>query len=155
MTEIQLNINGQTHAVDVDPSTPLIYILRNRFGLTGAKLGCGLEQCGACAVLVDGVAQLSCVAPVSQFEGAEIETVEGLTERDEPGAVQRAFINEGAAQCGYCTPGLVIAVEALRRQEPTPDEAAVRAALGSNLCRCGAHAAVLRAAERVLRERGD
>lgn len=154
MTEIHLCINGEARAVDADPSTPLIYVLRNQLGLTGAKLGCGLEQCGSCAVLVDGVAQLSCVAPVGQFAGAEIVTVEGLTEGDEPGPVQRAFIDEGAAQCGYCTPGLVIAVEALRRREQAPDEAGVRAALGSNLCRCGTHAAVLRAAGRVLRGRG-
>ena len=118
MTEIHLNINGEVHAVDVDPSTPLIYVLRNKLGLTGAKLGCGLEQCGSCSVLVDGVAQLCCVAPVSYFEGAEIVIVEGLTERDEPGPVQRAIIDEGAAQCGYCMPGLVIAVEALRQCPP-------------------------------------
>ena len=152
MTKTRLNINGETHNVDIDPSTPLIYVLRNQLGLTGAKLGCGLEQCGACAVLVDGVAQLSCVAPVGQFEGTEIVTVEGLAARDEPGSVQSAFINEGAAQCGYCTAGLVIAVEALRRREPTPSAADVRAALGKNLCRCGTHAAVLRAVERVLWE---
>lgn len=154
MTKTRLDINGETHNVDIDPSTPLIYVLRNQLGLTGAKLGCGLEQCGACAVLVDGVAQLSCVAPVGQFEGAEIVTVEGLAARDEPGPVQSAFISEGAAQCGYCTAGLVIAVEALRRREPTPSAADVRAALGKNLCRCGTHAAVLRAVERVLREGG-
>lgn len=154
MTKTRLDINGETHNVDIDPSTPLIYVLRNQLGLTGAKLGCGLEQCGACAVLVDGVAQLSCVAPVGQFEGAEIVTVEGLAARGEPGPVQSAFINEGAAQCGYCTAGLVIAVEALRRREPAPSAADVRAALGKNLCRCGTHAAVLRAVERVLRESG-
>jgi nicotinate dehydrogenase subunit A len=154
MTEIHLCINGVDHTVDADPSTPLIYVLRNQLGLTGAKLACGLEQCGACFVLVDGVAQLSCVAPVGQFEGTEIVTVEGLTEGDDPGPVQRAFIEEGAAQCGYCTPGLVIAVEALRRRKQPPDEAGVREALGGNLCRCGTHAAVLRAAERLLRGGG-
>lgn len=151
MTEIELRINGETRTVEADPATPLLYVLRNALGLTGAKLGCGLEQCGACLVLVNGEAQLSCTAPVGQFEGADIETVEGLTADGEPGPVQRAFIDEAAAQCGYCTPGLVVAVEALRRQDPPPDEAAVRTALCSNLCRCGTHAAVLRAAERVLR----
>ncbi len=99
-------------------------------------------------------AQPSCVAPVSQFEGAEIITVEGLVGENGPGVVQRAFIEEGAAQCGYCTPGLVVAVEALRRRYPTPDADAVRAALDGHLCRCGTHAAVLRAARRVLQERG-
>ncbi len=154
MTNIRLSINGESRDVDIDPSTPLIYVLRNQLGLTGAKLGCGLEQCGACAVLVDGVAQMSCVAPVGQFEGAEIVTVEGLAERGEPGPVQSAFINEGAAQCGYCTAGLVIAVEALRRLDPVPSAAQIRAALVKNLCRCGTHAAVLRAVERVLRSGG-
>jgi nicotinate dehydrogenase subunit A len=154
MTEIQLSINGVARTVDIDPSTPLIYVLRNQLGLTGAKLACGLEQCGACTVLVDGEAQLSCVSPVGQFEGTEIVTVEGLMDGEEPGPVQRAFIDEGAAQCGYCTPGLVIAVEALRRREQAPDKAGVCAALGANLCRCGTHAAVLRAAERVLGRRG-
>ena len=154
MDEIELRINGTAHTVEADPATPLVFVLRNLLGLTGAKLGCGLEQCGACTVLVDGVAQLSCTAPAGQFVGAEIETVEGLTDKGEPGTVQRAFIDEGAAQCGYCTPALVVAVEALRRQSPAPDPQAVRAALCSNLCRCGTHAAVLRAAERVLRGDG-
>lgn len=155
MTQISLTINGKTRLVSADPSTPLVYVLRNELGLTGAKLGCGLEQCGCCAVLVDGVAQQSCVAPVSQFEGAEITTVEGLSEDGRPGPVQRAFIAEAAAQCGYCTPGLVVAVEALRRRETVPDRAAVREALVGHLCRCGTHAAVLRAVDRVLRERVD
>lgn len=155
MVPILLHINGETRKVTADPSTPLIFVLRNELGLTGAKLGCGLEQCGCCTVLVDGVARQSCVAPVSQFEGAEITTVEGLSEDGRPGPVQRAFIAEAAAQCGYCTPGLVIAVEALRRRETTPDAAAVREALAGHLCRCGTHAAVLRAVERVLRKRGD
>jgi len=153
MSQITLRVNGSTRQVDADPSTPLLYVLRNTLGLTGAKLGCGLEQCGACAVLVDGIAKLTCAAPVAQFEGAEIVTVEGLTEQNGPGAVQRAFIAEAAAQCGYCTPGLVIAVEGLRRRQTRPDAAAIRDALKDHLCRCGTHAAVLRAVERVLGER--
>ena len=153
MTRIALHINGAPHEVEADPATPLLYVLRNQLGLTGAKLGCALEQCGACAVLVDGVARLTCVAPVGQFEGAQIETVEGLGDAGRPGPVQRAFIDEAAAQCGYCTPGLVVAVEALRRRETPPDDTAVRAALKGHLCRCGTHAAVLRAVARVLRER--
>jgi nicotinate dehydrogenase subunit A len=155
MTQISLNINGECREVSADPSTPLLYVLRNELGLTGAKQGCGLEQCGCCTVLVDGVAQQSCVAPVSQFEGAQITTVEGLSDDGRPGPVQRAFIAEAAAQCGYCTPGLVVAVEALRRSKTPPDQAAVREALAGHLCRCGTHAAVLRAVERVLRERAD
>jgi len=155
MSKISLNINGKRHTVAVDPSTPLLFVLRNALGLTGAKLGCGLEQCGSCAVLVDGMPQMSCVAPVSQFEGKTIETVESLTDGDEPGPVQRAFIAEAAAQCGYCTPGLVIAVEGLRRRKDIPDRQAVREALSAHLCRCGTQAAVLRAVERVLQERRD
>ena len=154
MTLITFRINSETREVDVDPSVPLLYVLRNTLGLTGPKLGCGLEQCGSCAVLVDGQAQLSCSAPVGQFEGADIVTVEGLTDGHQPGAVQRAFIEEAAAQCGYCTPGLVIAVEALRRGGTVPDDAALRAALTPHLCRCGTHAAVIRAAKRVLLEHG-
>ena len=154
MSLITLRINGTARQVDVDPSTPLLYVLRNQLGLTGAKLGCGLEQCGSCAVLVNGQAQLSCVAPVGQFEGADIVTVEGLTDGEQPGPVQQAFIEEAAAQCGYCTPGLVIAVEALRRRGNVSDETALRAALQDHLCRCGTHAAVIRAAKRVL-QMGD
>jgi aerobic-type carbon monoxide dehydrogenase small subunit (CoxS/CutS family) len=150
-----LHVNGTDRTVDLDPSTPLLYVLRNALGLTGAKLGCGSEQCGACAVLIDGIARLSCAVPVGQFEHAEIVTVEGLTDRNGLGPVQRAFIAEAAAQCGYCTPGLVVAVEALRRRKPAPDDTAIRAALTGHLCRCGTHAAVLRAARRVLREQDD
>ena len=152
MARITLRINSATHEVDVDPSTPLLFVLRNTLGLTGAKLGCGLEQCGSCAVLVDGKARLTCSAPVGQFEGADIVTVEGLVEGQRPGPVQQAFIEEAAAQCGYCTPGLVIAVEALRRSGAVPDEANLRAMLADHLCRCGTHAAVIRAAQRVLSE---
>lgn len=155
MIKIRLHINGSTQEIEADPSTPLVFVLRNQAGLTGAKLGCGQEQCGSCTVLVNGEPQPSCVAPVSQFEGTEIVTVEGLTENGEPGPVQQAFIDEAAAQCGYCTAGLVIAVEALRRRNPPPDQAAVREALTGHLCRCGTQAAVLRAVERVLRKRGS
>lgn len=155
MSALLLHINGESRKVTADPSTPLLFVLRNEFGLLGAKLGCGLEQCGSCAVLVDDVPQMCCVAPVSQFEGKRIETVEGLSRDGEPGPVQRAFIAEAAAQCGYCTPGLVVAVEGLRRRKDRPDGQAVREALSDHLCRCGTHAAVLRAVDRVLQERGD
>jgi aerobic-type carbon monoxide dehydrogenase small subunit (CoxS/CutS family) len=155
MSELELHINGENRTVTADPSTPLLYVLRNELGLIGAKLGCGLEQCGSCAVLVDDVPQMCCAAPVSQFAGKRIETVEGLSRDGDPGPVQRAFVAEAAAQCGYCTPGLVIAVEGLRRCKDTPDRQAIREALSDHLCRCGTHAAVLRAVDRVLRERGD
>jgi aerobic-type carbon monoxide dehydrogenase small subunit (CoxS/CutS family) len=146
MTEtVTLRVNGIEHDLDVDPSTPLLYVLRNRLGLTAAKMGCGLEQCGACAVLVDGVSTLSCATPVGAFEGRPIVTCEGLGAPGRPGRVQRAFAEAGAGQCGYCIPGLVIAVTALLEAHPDPDDATVRAALAPHLCRCGSHTRVLRA----------
>ena len=153
MARLSLEVNGAVHEVEADPATPLLLVLRNRLGLTGAKLGCGLEQCGACAVLVDGEATLSCVRAVSEFEGRRIVTVEGLGAEGELSDVQRAFVKEGAAQCGYCTPGLVVAITALLERDARPDPAAIRAALQHHLCRCGSHAAVLRATVRLVQER--
>jgi aerobic-type carbon monoxide dehydrogenase small subunit (CoxS/CutS family) len=147
---ITLHVNGSEHALEVDPSTPLIYVLRNQLGLTAAKLGCGLEQCGACAVLVDGVSTLSCVTPVAAFAGRDIVTCEGLGSADALSAVQQAFVDEGAGQCGYCIPGLVIAVTALLHAHPGPDAAQIRAALTPHLCRCGSHPRVLRAVRRAV-----
>ncbi len=149
VTSIALRVNGAAHEVEADPSTPLVYVLRNHLGLTGAKLGCGLEQCGACAVLVDGEPVLTCVRGVCEFEGSEIVTVEGLAAGGEPNAVQTALIEEGAAQCGYCTPGLVIAVTALLDRSPRPTRTEVAQALDGHLCRCGSHANVLRAIDQL------
>jgi aerobic-type carbon monoxide dehydrogenase small subunit (CoxS/CutS family) len=149
METLSLNVNGSDHQVTVDPSTPLLFVLRNHLGLTGAKLGCGLEQCGACAVLVDGVSTLCCSTPVAEFTGREIVTVEGLA-ADGGNAVQRAFADLGAAQCGYCTPGLVVAVTALLQRSPKPDKAEVVEALTPHLCRCGSHARVLGAVDRLI-----
>lgn len=148
---ISLRVNGVSRAIGSDPATPLIHVLRNELGLTGTKLGCGLEQCGACAVLVDGVSVLSCNAPVGQFAGRAIETVEAA---DNPmlKRVQAAFVAAGAAQCGYCIPGMVIAATALLRATPRPDERAIRAALQPHLCRCGTQARVLRALRALAAE---
>ncbi len=154
MARITLDVNGASHEVEADPETPLLLVLRNQMGLTGAKLGCGLEQCGACAVLVDGEPTLSCVRAVTEFQGRAIVTAEGLAAEGELSDVQRAFVAEGAAQCGYCTPGLMIALTALFRRAANPDPAAIRAALRGHLCRCGSHAAVLRATRRLMQERG-
>ena len=154
MSSISLSVNGQRHDIEADPSTPLVYVLRNQLDLTGAKVGCGLEQCGACAVLVDGEPVLSCVRAVSEFEDNEIVTVEGLVSNGAPSPIQQAFIEEGAAQCGYCTPGIVVAVTALLDQSPRPTRADIAEALHSHLCRCGSHANVLRAIDRVVREGG-
>ncbi len=153
MARMTLQVNGAAHEVEAEPDTPLLLVLRNQLGLTGAKLGCGLEQCGACAVLVDGEAMLSCVRPAAAFEGQTIVTAEGLAAEGELNDVQRAFVAEGAAQCGYCTPGLVIALTALFGRTAHPDQATVRAALRGHLCRCGSHAAVLRATRRLAQER--
>jgi len=149
METLSLNVNGRDHQVTVDPSTPLLFVLRNHLGLTGAKLGCGSEQCGACAVLVDGVSTLCCSTPVAEYSGREIVTVEGLA-ADGGNAVQRAFADLGAAQCGYCTPGLVVAVTALLQRSPKPDKAEVVEALTPHLCRCGSHARVLGAVDRLI-----
>lgn len=152
MEKITLHVNGVSHEIAAEPSTPLIFILRNRLGLTGAKLGCGIEQCGACAVLVDGESVLSCVRAASEFEDREIVTIEGLAEDGLGRDVQQAFIAEGAAQCGYCTPGIVVAATALLRRTPKPREDEIRAALRGHLCRCGSHARVLRAIRRLGQE---
>lgn len=147
---MKLMVNGAEVSVTSDPETPLVYVLRNELGLKGAKIGCGLEQCGACAVLVDGQPVLTCATPAAAFEGREIVTVEGLSDTPAGARVQAAFVAEAAAQCGYCTPGLVVAVTALVQRADKPDRAAIRAALAPHLCRCGSHTRVLRAAEAAI-----
>ncbi len=144
-----LRVNGKRHELAGDPSQPLIFVLRNQLGLTGAKLGCGLEQCGACAVLVDGRRALSCNRPAAEFAGAEIVTAEALGEDAAGARIQAAFVAEGAAQCGYCTPGLAVSATALLKEDPSPSEESVRAALNDNLCRCGSHGSVLAAVRRA------
>jgi len=152
MTTVRLDVNGGARAVELDdPATPLLYVLRNDLGLTGTRFGCGLAQCGACTVLVDGVAVRSCVTPASTVQGRRITTIEGLGSPERPDAVQAAFIAEQAAQCGYCTAGMVVTARALLAQNPRPSESEVRQALAGNLCRCGSHPRVIRA---VLRAAG-
>ena len=147
---MELQVNGVSHQVEADPSTPLVFVLRNHLGLTGTKLGCGLEQCGSCAVLVDGEPVMSCVRAVSEFGDCEIVTVEGLAAGEDCSDVQRAFIQENAAQCGYCTPGIVVAVTALLNRNPRPSDGQIREALHGHLCRCGSHASVLKAIEGLV-----
>ena len=146
-------MNGEVRRVEVDESTPLLWVLRDQLGLTGAKYGCGLEQCGACAVLCDGRAVLSCASPAGSFAGRAITTVEGLGRDGGLDPLQRAFVVEQAAQCGYCIPGIVIAARALLDASPNPSEAEIRAALEKHLCRCGTHPRILRALRRAIRER--
>ena len=152
MPALDLRVNGEMHHTDAEADTPLLHVLRNHLNLTGAKLGCGLEQCGACAVLMDGESRLSCVAAASDFEGKDIVTVEGLAKGGTLSDVQRAFIAETAAQCGYCTPGMIIAVTSLFNRAPKPTDAEVRDALDGHLCRCGSHARILAAVDRLRRE---
>lgn len=149
---LTLHINGQAHSIASDPDTPLVYVLRDELKLKGAKLGCGLEQCGACAVLVDGQAALSCVRPASDFAQSEITTVEGLRATETGRRVQDAFVQANAAQCGYCTAGLVVTVTALLDKAKAPDREAVKAALDPHLCRCGAHPRVLEAVQIASRQ---
>jgi nicotinate dehydrogenase subunit A len=152
---IELDVNGTRHRVDAAPDTPLLYVLRNDLQLNGAKFGCGLGQCGACTVIVDGRAVFSCITPISALEGRRIRTVEGLGTVDKPGPMQRAFIEEQAAQCGYCIPGMMMRAQALLETKPGADEAEVRKALAPHLCRCGTHMRILRAVGRAAKLMGS
>jgi nicotinate dehydrogenase subunit A len=146
---MRLRVNGQFHDIDVDPDTPLLYVLREDLGLNAAKYGCGLGQCGACTVLIDKRAVFSCITPVVALEGKRVETLESLGSPDHPGPVQAAFIEEQAAQCGYCIAGMIMRAEALLRRNPRPSEAEIRAGMQPNLCRCGTHMRILRAVRRA------
>jgi nicotinate dehydrogenase subunit A len=146
---IELNINGRTHPIDADPNTPLLYVLRDHLALSGAKYGCGLGQCGACTVMVDGQATFSCLTPISVLSGRRIKTVEGLGTIEQPGPVQRAFIDEQAAQCGYCIAGMIMRAQALLEKNPSPSEAEIRRHMMPNLCRCGTQMRILRAVRRA------
>lgn len=151
---IELAVNGRHHRLDVDPSTPLLYVLRGDLGLVAAKFGCGLAQCGACTVLVDDQPVFSCLAPVGALPGRRVTTVEGLGTIAHPGVVQKAFEIEQAAQCGYCIPGMIVRAEALLRRTTTPGEEEMRAAMSPSLCRCGTHLRILRAVRRAAMMKG-
>jgi nicotinate dehydrogenase subunit A len=151
---INLNVNGVPRSVTAEPDTPLLYVLRNDFELNGAKYGCGLAQCGACTVLIAGRAVRSCVTPISALEKSEITTIEGLGTIDKPHALQQAFIEEQAAQCGYCTNGMIMSAKELLDRNPKPSEPDVRAALAGNLCRCGTHNRIIRAVLRAAQANG-
>jgi nicotinate dehydrogenase subunit A len=146
---IHLNVNGQRREVMADPETPLLYVLRNDLRLTGTKFGCGLGQCGACTVLVGGQTVRSCVTPLQAVTGQVVTTIEGLGSPERPHPLQAAFIEEQAAQCGYCTPGIVMAAKAFLDQTPRPAEAQIKQALAGVLCRCGTHDRVVRAVMRA------
>ncbi len=148
---ISLNVNGQDHKVDADPDTPLLYVLRNDLGLNGAKFGCGLGQCGACTVMLDGVAVFSCLTPIAVLADRHITTIEGLGSAATPNKVQQAFIDEQAAQCGYCIAGMVMRTQALLAHNHAPTDDEIRTALLPNLCRCGTHMRILRAVHRAAK----
>ena len=148
---LTLQVNGRAHTVDADPATPLLYVLRDDLQLNAAKFGCGLGQCGACTVMVGGAAVLSCLTPLSAVGTRPVKTVEGLGTVDKPGVLQRAFIEEQAAQCGYCIPGMMMRAQALLERNPAPTSQEIRRHMGPNLCRCGTHMRILRAIERASR----
>ena len=148
-----LKVNGRDHQIDADPATPLLYVLRNDLQLNGPKLGCGRGQCGACTVILDGRAVRSCITTLNDVREAEIVTLEGLGSRENPHPVQRAFIEEQAAQCGYCMSGMIMQAKAFLDQPAKPSEAEIKAALANNLCRCGTHAQIVRAVQRVAAAR--
>jgi nicotinate dehydrogenase subunit A len=148
MSSITLTVNGKPQTVDVDPTTPLLYVLGDDLGLRGPKFGCGLGQCGACTVIVKGRAVRSCVTPVSSVAGAEITTLEGLGTVERPHPLQQAFIDEEAAQCGFCLSGVILTAKALLDQNPKASDAEIHQAMSTVLCRCFTNVRMLRAIKR-------
>ena len=142
---VSLKVNGAVHSVAAEPDTPLLYVLRNDLALNGAKFGCGLSQCGACTVLIDGQPVRSCVTQIGSLGQSEVTTLEGLGTVGRPHPLQQAFMEEQAAQCGYCANGMIMSAKALLDQTPRPTEAQVREGLAGNLCRCGTHGRIIRA----------
>lgn len=146
---VQFIVNGTPHDLDLPSSTPLLYVLRNDLGLNGPKFGCGLGECGACTVLIDGLAARACVVSLASAAGRAVTTLEGLGSMERPHPIQQAFIDEQAAQCGYCLNGMIMTATALLDHQSNPSETDIRAALQFNLCRCGAHIEILRAVQRA------
>lgn len=146
---VGLRVNGKLHELNIDPDTPLLYALRDELKLNGAKYGCGLGQCGSCTVIIDGKAVFSCLVPVIVLEGKEVTTLEGLGTPDNPGLLQQAFIEEQAAQCGYCIPGMIMRAQALLQGNPDASDVDIRKQMQPNLCRCGTHMRIMRAVKRA------
>ena len=152
MSVVNLKVNGREHSLDVDPATPLLYVLSDDLGLNGPKFGCGLGQCGACTVIVKGQAVRSCITPVKSVAGSEITTLEGLGTIDKPHPIQRAFIEEQAAQCGFCLNGVILTAKAYLDKNPKATGEEIRQALSNVLCRCFTNVRMLRAIERYRQE---
>jgi nicotinate dehydrogenase subunit A len=148
MAQVRLTVNGRAYTVDVDPATPLLYVLGEELQLRGPKFGCGLGQCGACTVIAGGTAIRSCITPVSTVQGAEIVTLEGLGTPDQPHPIQQAFIDEQAAQCGFCLSGVILSAKAFLDRQPNATDAELRQALGGVLCRCFTHTRMFKAIRR-------
>jgi nicotinate dehydrogenase subunit A len=153
MAGIPLRVNGKSRIVDTDPSTPLLYVLRNDLGLNGPRFGCGLSQCGACTVIMEEKAVRSCSVPLSAAQNRNITTLEGLGSVARPHFIQKAFIEEQAAQCGFCMNGMIMTAKVLLDSNPNPTDREIKQALDPNLCRCGSHLRVLRAVKRAAREK--
>ena len=149
MARISLKVNGKTQVVDVDPETPLLYVLRNDLQLNGPKFGCGLAQCGACTVIMNGNAIRSCVTVVSAVQNQTVTTLEGLGSTKKMHKIQQAFVDEQAVQCGYCINGMIMTSKALLDKNPKPTDTQIKEALAGNLCRCGTHTRILRAVKRA------
>ena len=149
---MNFKVNGQTHSVDIDPSTPLLYVLSDDLGLRGPKFGCGLGQCGCCTVLIKGRPVRSCVTPSSSVEGSDITTLEGLGTVEKPHPIQKAFVDEQAMQCGFCVSGVILTAKAALDVNPRATDAQLRQALSSVLCRCGTHTRMLKAIKRYAQE---
>ena len=149
MAKFSMQVNGKTQVVDVEPDTPLLYVLRNDLGLNGPRFGCGMAQCGACSVLLDGREIRSCITPVSAAAKGKVTTIEGLGTVERPHPLQQAFIDEQACQCGYCGSGMVITAKALLDRNPSPTTAEVREALNGHLCRCASHNRIVRAVQKA------
>jgi len=154
MSAIALTVNGRAHSLDIDPTTPLLYVLSDELALNGPKFGCGLGQCGACAVIVRGRAVRSCVTPVGSVDGADVTTLEGLGTVERPHPLQQAFIEEQAAQCGFCLNGVIVTAKAFLDQNPAATDVQIRDALSTVLCRCFTHTRMLRAIGRYARSSG-
>ncbi len=146
---VTLSVNDKSHTLDVEPDTPLLYVLRDNLALQGPKFGCGLEQCGACTVIMDGKAIRSCSTPVAKAVGRKVTTLEGLGSSAKPHPIQRAFIEEQAAQCGYCINGMIMTAKALLGRKPNPGDREIKQALVGNLCRCGTHQRIVAAVKRA------
>lgn len=147
-----ITVNGKPHSVEAAGDTPLLYVLRNDLELNGAKYGCGFAQCGACTVVIDGKAVRSCVTPLSAAAGKAVTTIEGLGSAATPHPLQKAFVEEQAAQCGYCANGMIMTAKTLLDKNPRPTEAQIRKALAANYCRCGTHNRIVRAIQRAAKE---